>query len=71
MFGKVAGALIGKRLAGRNSGATGALLGYGVASIARRGFGPLAATLAIAWGARKLYRQRDRFTRAAANKTPR
>ena len=55
MFGKLAGAFIGRRIAGRNSGAKGALLGAGVAAVARRGFGPLFATLALGYGAKKLY----------------
>jgi hypothetical protein len=58
MFGKLAGAFIGRRIAGRNSGAKGALLGYGVAALARRGLGPLAAAAAIGWGAKKLYERR-------------
>jgi hypothetical protein len=60
MLGKIAGALIGKRIAGRNSGAKGAILGYGVAALARRGLGPLAAAAAIGWGAKKLYERRAR-----------
>jgi hypothetical protein len=60
MLGKIAGALIGKRIAGRNSGAKGALFGYGVAALARRGLGPLAALAAIGWGAKKLYQRRAR-----------
>lgn len=60
MLGKIAGALIGERIAGRNSGAKGALLGYGVAKLARRGLGPLAAVAAIGWGAKKLYERRRR-----------
>jgi hypothetical protein len=67
MLGKLAGALIGKSVAGSNSGAKGALLGYGIAAIARRGIGPLAAAVAIAWGARKLYRDRDRFALAKSS----
>ena len=55
MLGKLAGALIGKRIAGRNSGAKGALLGAGAAALARRGFGPLAGALALGWGAKKLW----------------
>ncbi len=58
MLGKIAGALIGRRIAGRHSGAKGALLGYGVAALARRGLGPLAAVAAIGWGAKKLYERR-------------
>lgn len=58
MFGKLAGAWLGSRIAGRNSGAKGALLGYGAAAIARRGLGPLAAVAALGWGAKKLYERR-------------
>ena len=60
MFGKLAGAFIGRRIAGRQSGAKGAILGYGIAALARRGFGPLAAAAAIGWGAKKLYERRGR-----------
>ena len=60
MLGKIAGALIGRRLAGRNGGAKGAVLGYGVAALARRGLGPLAAVAALGWGAKKLYERRGR-----------
>lgn len=60
MFGKIAGALIGRRVAGPKSGTKGALFGYGAASLARRGLGPLAALAAIGWGAKKLYQRRAR-----------
>ena len=63
MLGKLAGAWLGNRVAGRNSGAKGALLGMGVAAIARRGFGPLAAAAAVGYGAKKLWDRRSR-TRA-------
>ena len=55
MLGKIAGALVGERIAGRNSGAKGALLGAGIAAVARRGFGPLAGVMALGWGAKKLW----------------
>ena len=61
MFGKLAGAFIGRRIAGPQSGAKGVLLGAGVAALARRGLGPLLAVGAIAWGAKKLYQKRDRL----------
>ena len=64
MFGKLAGAFIGNRIAGRQRGAKGALLGLGVAALARRGLGPLAAVAAIGWGAKKLYERRGRKTPA-------
>jgi hypothetical protein len=55
MLGKFAGAMIGRRIAGRNSGAKGAILGYGLAAVARRGLGPLGLALGLGWGAKKLY----------------
>lgn len=60
MLGKIAGALIGKRIAGRNNGTKGAILGYGAAMLARRSVPALAAIAAIGWGARKLYERRGR-----------
>ena len=62
MLGKLAGAFIGRRVAGRQSGAKGALIGYGIAALARRGLGPLAAVAALGWGAKKLYERRGRRT---------
>lgn len=59
MLGKIAGALIGNRLAGRHSGAKGALLGAGMAAVARRGLGPLSLALALGYGAKKLYDRRS------------
>jgi hypothetical protein len=58
MLGKLVGAMIGEKIAGRNKGAKGALLGAGAAAVARRGFGPLAGVLALGWGAKKLYEWR-------------
>jgi len=63
MFGKLAGAFIGSRIAGDDRGPRGAVLGYGIAALGRRGLGPLIAALAIGWGARKLYRERARLVR--------
>ena len=60
MFGKIAGAWLGNRIAGRHSGAKGALLGYGAASLARRGLGPLGLAIGLGWGAKKLYERRNR-----------
>ena len=36
MLGKIAGAFLGEKIAGRNNGAKGAILGYGAAALARR-----------------------------------
>ncbi len=60
MIGKLAGAFIGKRIAGRHSGAKGAMLGYGAAALARRGLGPLGLALGLGWGAKKLWERRQR-----------
>ena len=60
MLGKIAGALLGKRIAGRRSGGKGALLGYGAAALARRGLGPLGLAIGLGWGAKKLYERRNR-----------
>jgi hypothetical protein len=63
MFGKLAGAWLGRRVAGRNSGAKGVLIGAGVAALARRGLGPLAAAAAVGYGAKKLWERRNRRSR--------
>lgn len=55
MLGKIAGAIIGNRIAGRNDGVKGALLGAAGARLASRGFGPLGTALAVGYGAKKLY----------------
>jgi hypothetical protein len=72
MLGKFASALIGERIAGRNKGAKGALIGAGLAAAARRGLGPLAGALALGWGAKKLWEYRKgRSPRFPADATPR
>jgi hypothetical protein len=59
MFGKLAGAWLGGKIAGRNKGAKGAMLGYGAAALARRSIPTVAAAAAIGWGYRK-WRNRNR-----------
>lgn len=61
MLGKIAGAMLGKRLTGRNAGAKGALLGFGAAALARRSVPALAAVTALGWGYNKW---RERKVRA-------
>jgi hypothetical protein len=64
MLGKIAGAILGNRLAGRNDGVKGAILGAAGARIAARGLGPFGTALALGYGAKKLYEwNRDRRTR--------
>ena len=64
MLGKILGAIAGKRLAGRNSKLSGALVGAAVPVLARRGLGPIAIALAAGWGAKKLI-DRSRGRKAA------
>jgi hypothetical protein len=60
MVGKIAGALLGKKLAGSNEGAKGALIGAGAAALARRSVPALAAVAAAGWGIKKLRERRAR-----------
>ncbi len=59
MFGKLAGAWLGSKIAGGRSGARGAVLGYGASALARRGLGPLAMGALAVWGAKKLIARRN------------
>ena len=73
MLGKIAGAILGSRLAGRNDGVKGAILGAAGARIAARGLGPLGTALTVAYGAKKLYdwnRARKVNPRFPADATP-
>jgi hypothetical protein len=63
MLGKILGAMAGRRLAGRNSGMSGALVGAAIPMIARRGLGPLGLALGAGWAAKKLY-SRNRINRS-------
>jgi hypothetical protein len=54
MLAKILGAIAGRKIAGRNSKVSGALIGAAVPVIARRGLGPLGIALAAGWGAKKL-----------------
>ena len=58
MFGKLAGAWLGSRIAGRNRGAKGAVLGYGAAALARRSVPALAAVALGGWAFKKLRNKR-------------
>lgn len=58
MLGKLAGAYVGEKMAGRNRGLRGAVLGAGVAAVARRGLGPLALALGAGWAAKKMWDKR-------------
>jgi outer membrane lipoprotein SlyB len=64
MIGKIAGAALGRKLAGRYEGGTGLLLGALAPAIAKRAFGPLGLAVGGAWVAKKLW-DRRRAARAA------
>ena len=55
MLRGIIGAIVGEKLAARSGNrVTGALVGAGVASVAKRGLGPLGAALAAGYGVKKL-----------------
>ena len=58
MIGKIAGAALGRKLAGRYEGGTGLLLGALAPAILRRPFGPLGLAVGGAWVAKKLWDRR-------------
>jgi len=60
MVGKLFGAWLGNKVAGENSGAKGALIGYGAAAVARRSVPALAAITLGGWAFRKWRDRRDR-----------
>ena len=72
MLGKILGAIAGQRIAGRNSGAKGALIGAAIPMIARRGLGPLGLALGAGWAVKKLYdrRRAGRTPQAPSVSTP-
>lgn len=70
MLGKIAGALLGKRLAGRHAGTKGAIIGYGAAALARRSFPALAAVAAGGWAFNKWRDRRARHTSYPSEATP-
>lgn len=58
MIGKLIGAGIGRRMAGRNDGVKGALIGAAAPWLLRRAFTPLGLAALGAYGAKKLYDRR-------------
>ena len=69
MIGKLIGASVGRRLAGRNQGMKGMLLGAAAPWLLRRAFTPLGFAAMGAYGAKKLY-DRRRARRTSASATP-
>ena len=66
MIGKIAGAALGRKLAGRYDGTRGMLLGALAPVVARRAFGPLGLAVGGAWVAKKLWDRRRAARTAAA-----
>jgi hypothetical protein len=59
MIGKLFGAWLGEKVAGKNEGAKGAIIGYGTAALAKRSI-PTLAALALGGWAFKRWRDRRR-----------
>lgn len=70
MLGKLAGAWLGSRIAGRHEGAKGAILGYGAAALARRSVPALAAIALAGWGFKKLRERRRAHPSYPSEATP-
>jgi hypothetical protein len=64
MIGKLFGAWLGDKIAGKNDGAKGAILGYGAAAVAKRSV-PTLAALALGGWAFKKWRERKNSSRAS------
>ena len=67
MIGKIIGAAVGRKIAGRYNGGKGMLLGALAPVVARRALGPLGLALAGGWAAKKYYdsrKLRDGYRRA-------
>ena len=70
MLGKLAGAWLGNKVAGRHSGAKGAILGYGAAALARRSVPALAAIALGGWAFKKWRDRKDREPSYPSDATP-
>ena len=66
MIGKIVGAAVGRKIARRNEGGTGMLVGALVPLLAKRAFGPLGLAVGGAWVAKKLWDRRSRARTGAA-----
>ncbi len=64
MLGRIAGAFIGNKIAGRyGTGGRGMIIGALAPALARRAFGPLGLVLAGSYVAKKVYDRNKRRTR--------
>ena len=65
MIGKIIGAAVGRRVAGRYEGTQGAILGALAPVILKRAFGPLGLVVGGAYLGKKYLDSRKRRTRAS------
>ena len=70
MLGKLFGAWLGNKVAGSNSGAKGAVLGYGAAALARRSVPALAAVAVGGWALNKWREKRRAHPGYPSEATP-
>jgi len=70
MLGKLAGAWLGEKIAGRNEGAKGAILGYGAAAVAKRSVPTLAALVLGGWAIKKWREKRRAKAAYPSEATP-
>jgi hypothetical protein len=68
MIGKLFGAWLGEKVAGKNEGAKGAILGYGAAALAKRSV-PTLAALALGGWAFKKWRDHKREEASTTNRS--
>jgi hypothetical protein len=70
MLGKLAGAWLGDKVAGERQGAKGAIIGYGVATLARRSVPTLAALALGGWAWKKWRNKRRAHADYPSEATP-
>jgi len=70
MIGKLFGAWLGEKVAGKDEGAKGAILGYGAASLAKRSVPTLAALALGGWALRRWRRKRRADAAYPSEATP-
>ena len=70
MIGKLFGAWLGEKIAGRNEGAKGAILGYAAAAVAKRSVPTLAALALGGWAWRRWRNKRRADAAYPSDATP-
>lgn len=70
MIGKLAGAWLGEKVAGRNEGAKGAVSGYAAAALAKRSIPALAAVALGGWAFNRWRKRRRSHPSYPSEATP-